>query len=235
MRTPSAATRYGVVELRQYTLRPGRRDTLVDLFEREFIAPQQAEGIGLIGPFRDLDDDDRFVWWRGYADMPARARALQAFYGGPVWLAHRDAANATMLDSNDVLLLRPLNGPAGDEPLVVPAAGVLLVTVCRLPASADPVAGGWVARALRAAAVDDGVAAVGLHVTEPAPNNFPRLPVREGENVLLWCTPFPNRAACDRHERARAASPAWRQWLAGLPDPPTPLRLAPTPHARLRY
>ena len=140
-----------------------------------------------------------------------------------------------MLDSDDVLLLRPLNGPAGSEPIVVPAAGVLLVTVCCLPPGADPVAGGWVAKARRAAAVDDGVAPVGLHVTEPAPNNFPRLSVREGENVLLWCMPFPNRAACDRHERARAVSPAWKQWLAGLPAPPTLLRLAPTPHASLRY
>lgn len=38
--------------------------------------------------------------------MAERARALHAFYYGPVWQAHREAANATMLDKDDVLLLR---------------------------------------------------------------------------------------------------------------------------------
>ncbi len=36
-----------------------------------------------------------------------RAPALQEFYGGPVWKTHREAANETMIDSDNVLLLRP--------------------------------------------------------------------------------------------------------------------------------
>ncbi|TIT92200.1 MAG: NIPSNAP family protein, partial [Mesorhizobium sp.] len=31
-----------VVELRQYTLKPGRRETLIALFDREFIETQEA-------------------------------------------------------------------------------------------------------------------------------------------------------------------------------------------------
>jgi hypothetical protein len=31
------AVRYPVVELRQYALRPGQRDVLIDLFDREFV------------------------------------------------------------------------------------------------------------------------------------------------------------------------------------------------------
>ena len=62
-----------VLELRQYTLHPGRRDDLIALFEREFIEPQEAAGIAVLGTFRDLDAPDRFVWLRGFADMPARA------------------------------------------------------------------------------------------------------------------------------------------------------------------
>ena len=96
-----------VIELRQYTLHPGQRDTLIDLFEREFVQPQRAAGIQLLGRYRDLDRPDRFVWLRGFADMAARPAALAAFYDGPVWRAHRDAANATMIDSDDVRLLRP--------------------------------------------------------------------------------------------------------------------------------
>ena len=86
--------RYPVVELRQYTLRPGQRDVLIDLFDREFVESQEADGMAIVGQFRDLDDPDRFTWIRGFASMPARARALASFYGGPVWKAHSARANA---------------------------------------------------------------------------------------------------------------------------------------------
>src|ERR1700734_1087769 len=98
-----ATTFCPIVELRQYTLHPGKRNVLIDLFEREFVETQEAAGMTLIGQFRDLDDPDRFVWLRGFADMSSRAQALAAFYGGPAWQAHRDAANATMIDSDNVL------------------------------------------------------------------------------------------------------------------------------------
>src|SRR5690348_3644035 len=102
-----------VVELRQYTLHPGGRDTLIELFDREFVESQEALGARVIGQFRDLDDADRFVWLRGFPDMTSRAEALQAFYSGPVWKAHAAAANATMLDSDNVLLLRPVEAGGG--------------------------------------------------------------------------------------------------------------------------
>ena len=91
---------YPVIELRQYTLRARQRDVLIELFEREFIDPQNAVGSHVLGQFRDVDDPDRFVWMRGFDDMATRARALGSFYGGPVWKAHRSAANATIVDSD---------------------------------------------------------------------------------------------------------------------------------------
>ncbi|HEU5251458.1 MAG TPA: NIPSNAP family protein, partial [Thermoanaerobaculia bacterium] len=51
-----------VVELRQYTLHPGTREVLIDLFEREFVESQEELGMSVIGQFRDLDDTNRFVW-----------------------------------------------------------------------------------------------------------------------------------------------------------------------------
>jgi hypothetical protein len=42
--------------------------------------------------------------------MDTCKRALEAFYGGPVWKAHSRAANDTMIDSDNVLLLRPVAG-----------------------------------------------------------------------------------------------------------------------------
>ena len=104
-----------IVELRQYTLNPGKRDVLINLFDREFVESQEALGMKVIGQFRDLDNPDRFVWLRGFRDMPSRVQALKDFYGGPVWKAHRETANATMIDSDNVLLLHPANPTSGSS------------------------------------------------------------------------------------------------------------------------
>ena len=74
-----------VVELRQYTLKPGQRDALIDIFDRYFVESQESLGMTVIGQFRDRHRPDRFVWLRGFPGMEQRHKALEAFYGGPVW------------------------------------------------------------------------------------------------------------------------------------------------------
>lgn len=194
----------GVIELRQYTLHPGRRDELVTLFEREFIETQAAVGLQVLGIFCDAERPDRFVWFRGFADLAARGAGLAAFYGGPVWLAHRSAANATMIDSDDVLLLRPLTA----WPDAAAAAGPWFATVCLLHEAPDDT----LRDALRAAA--------GCWLeTEPADNNFPRLPVRREWAVVALAT---QPASLPESLRQR------------LRTPPQVLRLQPTARSPLR-
>jgi hypothetical protein len=155
-----------IYELRQYTLHPGRRDTLIELFEREFIRGQEEAGMRLPGTFVDLDDPDRFVWLRAFADMEQRREALTRFYGGPVWQTHRNTANATMIDSDDVLLLRLVNDR---HPLPTRLeGGVLDLTVYE-----------------RDEAFPLDRLAMPLLRSEPAENTFPALPVRTGEDVVI--------------------------------------------------
>jgi NIPSNAP len=234
----------GVIELRQYTLRPGQRDVLVELFEREFIESQETLPIRLIGLFRDLDRPDRFVWLRGFSDVRSRAPALAEFYGGPVWKAHRDAANATMIDSDDVLLLRPLAGDTGfaEAPLPAPGAaprarGVVEARLLYSAADAPPARIAAAVEALDAALNEAGGTRLAVLVSEHAPNDFPRLPVREGEHVLAWFAALEDEAARERLHAALAASPRWREaaaaLAAGAPRAPETLRLAPTARSRL--
>jgi hypothetical protein len=68
--------------LRQYLLCRGRRDELIEIFDREFVETQEALGIRVIGQFRDVDRPNHFVWLRGFADNRARGAALASFYGG---------------------------------------------------------------------------------------------------------------------------------------------------------
>jgi quinol monooxygenase YgiN len=213
-----------IVELRQYTLQPGRRDALIDIFERELVEPQQEAGMRLVGQFRDLNDPDRFVWLRAFPDMPSRARALEAFYTGPVWLQHREAVNALMIDTDDVLLLRPARPGSGFAAANHrPDAGESLVvaTIYSLAAAAGPDVMDFFDGALAATAAS----CLAALVTEPSENTYPRLPVREGDNVFVWLARFPGRAAYERQVAA----------LAGLPHPaPTQvLLLEPTPRSAL--
>ncbi|WP_243901322.1 NIPSNAP family protein [Glycomyces niveus] len=176
-----------VFELRQYTLRPGRRDDLIALFDREFVESQEATGMWIVGQFRDLDRPDRFVWVRGFRDMASRADALTAFYSGPVWKEHGGAANATMIDSGNVLLLRPAGLGPGFPRAQQARPGLRdRPTPTRLTAAVhrvDPDSAGATAVQVRAALGDRLVACL---VTEPAENTFPALPVRTGEHVLAW-------------------------------------------------
>jgi hypothetical protein len=232
-----------LIELRQYTLHLGQRDTLIELFEREFVETQEAVGLRVLGQFRDLDSPDRFVWLRGFADMAARRQGLEAFYGGPVWARHRDAANATMLDSDNVLLLKPAwegsafgllapRAPVGAGAL---PAGLLDATVFHLrePAGAAllELARGPMSRLLREA----GALALGWHVNETRRNDFPRLPVRENEPVLVGFALFPDAHA---HE-AFIASGRWQREIAPqlsphLARPNQSLRLQPTARSAIR-
>ncbi|MGW7616083.1 NIPSNAP family protein [Streptomyces antimycoticus] len=231
--------RPAVIELRQYTLRPGRRDELIELFDREFVETQEETGMVVLAQFRDLDDPNRFVWLRGFGDMAARHRALTAFYGGPVWAEHGPQANATMVDSDDVLLLRPPSAGSGFavRPSQRPRTGApapdrfVSATVWSFPP----------ARSEGIALIQDGLLPV-LHMTGPAPlavlttetahNTFTRLPVRTGENVAAVFTSYPDERACRRHLAEVRAHPLSREILPDIgreqTAAPRTLRLAPT-------
>jgi hypothetical protein len=228
-----------VVELRQYTLRPGRRDDLIELFDREFVEQQDAVGAQVLGQFRDLDDEDRFVWLRGFADMPARARALTAFYGGPVWAAHRDEANVTMIDSDDVLLLRTVDGfdltghtRAGDTTLVT-------VTLCHLPEGGEDAFLDFFESSVRPLLVEADAPPLAVLRTLHEKNNFPPLPIREDTNVVAWVASFPGPEALAEHVRLLGHDTRWTHdtlpvLTQQLSRPPEQLQLAPTSRSLLR-
>ena len=233
--------RYPVVELRQYTLRPGQRDVLIELFDREFVESQEAAGMAIVGQFRDLDDPDRFVWIRGFASMPARATALAAFYGGPVWKQHAAAANATMIDSDNVLLLRPATAragfpaptaprpPAGHQAAAAPSC--LLVTLYYRDRPFDPAFTSFFEREARPLLAAAGATPLAWFQTEYAENTFPALPVRTGEHVFAWFARFPSPDHLSAHLRAPVSSPALEGMITGEPQR---LRLAPTGRSLLR-
>jgi quinol monooxygenase YgiN len=235
-----------IVELRQYTLHPGKRDDLIDLFDREFVETQEAVGMTIVGQFRDLNNPDRFVWLRGFRDMPSRARALTDFYGGPVWKAHSAAARATMIDASNVLLLRPARAGTGfvhgnDRPPVGGKAVRKRFVVATIYYFETPVTDHFVSffeRKVKPVMEGAGASILAYFVTESSANTFPKLPVREGENVFVWFSRFRDQSAFEDYAARLDRLPRWRNELSKdlkrqLKREPEVLKLSPTERSQL--
>lgn len=226
-----------VFELRKYIMRPGRRDDLITLFEDEFIESQELLGARVAGTFRNLDDPNRFVWLRGFENMETRARALDGFYTGAVWREHRNAANDTMIDSDDVLLLRPIGdtrwaranrAPRGAT--AIPSGLIGLTTFFLRPRAEENFAAFFsdeIAPELR----DTGAEIVATLATERGPNSYPRLPIRENETVFVAMTRFPSAS---RHMPNIAGLALGPDLQSHLIKPTETLRLQPTARSALR-
>jgi hypothetical protein len=172
----------------------------------------------ILGQFRDLDRPDWFVWLRGFPNMAA---ALADFYHGPIWAEHRDAANSTMVDSDNVLLLRPARS---HDPQWEPQGGfaVVEIAVRALARGGEERELEHVHERVTPAARRLGASPVAVLVTEPAPNGFPALRVREGESVAVTVLGF-----ADATQQCR-----YREFV-GPEDETQLLRLAPTHRSRL--
>jgi hypothetical protein len=177
----------------------------------------------------------------------AREHSLHAFYGGPVWKAHRDAANATMIDSDNVMLLRPAR----------PTSGFTLTHSERCPSDNNTAPSGFVCGTIHyfdsavdsdfityfenkmtPTLIDAGVLILAYFVTEDSANNFPALPVRENENVFVWFVGLQDQAAYENYATALANSRVWNEEiLKSLTQQqtrvPDQLRLSPTRRSRL--
>jgi hypothetical protein len=181
-----------ILELRQYLLRQGRRDELIELFDRELVETQEDVGARIIGQFRDLDRVNNFVWLRGFRDQEARGEALASFYGGPVWRKHGRAAASTMIDSGDVHQLRAITEPEDQLRIRRPSdrdrdgnRGAILIVVmhrgCDQATDHDELIREHVIPTVEEA----DVRTLGLYTTDHAENPYPALPVRRS-NVLVW-------------------------------------------------
>lgn len=232
-----------VVELRQYKIVHGKRETFIPLFEREFVDSQEALGMRLVGQFRDTDDSDRFTWIREFPSFDARAGMLGTFYYGPVWHAHRDQANPLLDDNDNVLLLKPAGPDTGfgrfERREGGPDRGLVMATIHYLWKAPEEGFAAFFEAKARPALEAAGLPVLGAFVTEGRPNDFPRLPVRQSEKVFVWFTRVADETTYARGMTAFRGDAGVRrgaEWL--IPDleerPAQLLRLKPTPRSRLR-
>ena len=232
-----------VVELRQYTVKPEERNVLIALFDQHLLHAQADAGAIVLGQFQDLDRDDRFVWLRGFVDMSSRAAALKEFYGGPVWAQHRQAANATMIDSDNVLLLRPLSSKYKifDHSVRTTVstgrnreAHLVAIDIYFLKQWPGVELARLFMGAIDTAMTECGAELVALLQSARVTNTFPSLPVREDAQVLVSISRFSTDAGPEMAHRNVRRLPSWPEFRAFLQCEPVRLRLRATDGSLLR-
>lgn len=193
---------YDVIELRRYRVKAGLRTAFARCFETWFPEAFQQLGAITFGHFLERGQAGRFTWLRGYRDMAARATVNTAFYDGPVWREHRARLNAMLVDSDDVLLLRPLHADsappvlAAVDPVAEPhgAQGIAVAHIVKLAPQARALASA-AAEACFACYHGRGVTELGILTTLDMPNNFPRHPIRADGHYLVWLGMLRDEAA----------------------------------------
>lgn len=184
---------YQAIEFRRYNTSQGERGHFAAYFDAFF--PEAFEQLGAIafGQFLERGSSTHFTWIRGFHTIEDRPIANSAFYYGPVWREHKATVNAILPDSNNVMLLKPLDAESGIlvlpavDPVIEPqgAQGVVIAEIFTVK-KGDEDAFAKQADAVFARYRAAGVRQAGLLVSLDVANNFPVLPIRTDGPFLVW-------------------------------------------------
>jgi len=233
---------FQVVEFRRYTVRDGQRENFAKYFEAYFPEAFQQLGAIAFGDFTEPEHPEHFTWMRGFHDMDERAKVNSAFYYGPVWKEHKATLNGLMTDSDNVLLLRPLNSTSqipvleAVDPVTEPggAKGIVIAQIFWVKKGQIEVLASAMAEDF-AKYRESGARDAGVLVTLEATNNFPQLPVRTDGPYLVWLGMIRDETVLNKLKPI-AQSAAQRMQQSGLlQEAPELVVLTPNPRSRLRW
>lgn len=234
---------YQAIEFRRYTTKPDERKHFAQYFDTYFPEAFQQLGVIVAGSFFERKKPNGFTWIRGFHTIDDRAIENAAFYYGPVWNEHRNTLNDILPDSDNVMLLRPLNPEHGVAilPAVDPvrepdgARGVVVAQVFAVKAgSVESFA--TAAEPTFAKYRDAGARDAGVLVTLDVRNNFPQLPIRTDGPYLVWLGILRDNETLEKDFTPVVEGSL--QSLDGtglLRSTPEFIVLDPTPRSRLRW
>ena len=71
-------------ELRQYQLKPGKRDEWVKFMDEVIIPYQMSKGMVIPGSFVD-EENDQYIWMRRFESEDERKQQYEAVYENDYW------------------------------------------------------------------------------------------------------------------------------------------------------
>lgn len=167
-----------IIDLRNYTLKPHTRDKFIDRCEEIIFPEQKRLGATILGIFCEADNPNKIIWLRAMPDMAERKRILTAFYSkGEVWKTNRREVNSWIVDSDNVLLVKPVSDLMTSTTNTNDHSIVVMYT-CLGKAPFD------IAQELDD--VSEAISNIGGRLlvkleTDPSKNNYPLHPIRTGE------------------------------------------------------
>lgn len=196
---PTTKQDINVIELRNYFLKPGRREEFINYFEDNFIQSQNILGASILGQYRVKAADDNFFWIRGFKDMPARNKFLNDFYFGDFWKAHKAVPNSLLLNNDNVYLLKPLNlkdnstnpAPGFNSNWFGKDKGITVVDFFTSNTKLDKLVD-FVRKQYTAILATVGIDNTSFWVSETSKNEFTQLPVFQDKNLLVQITFYKN-------------------------------------------
>ncbi|MQQ08092.1 hypothetical protein GFB49_06485 [Epibacterium sp. SM1979] len=102
-----------IIEIRRYTLRPGKREEFIRFFETVNRQALREAGMQVFGPMRDLEDPDKVHWMRAFPSLEAREEIKRAFYDGPVWNQDVESKVMPMIANFEASLVETTDGFEG--------------------------------------------------------------------------------------------------------------------------
>jgi len=93
-------------ELRQYRVKPEKREEWVKLMEEEIIPFQIAQGMVVIGSFVGEQEEDLYVWIRRFESEAQREALYQRVYESDYWKNEISPRVGDMLDRERIVVTR---------------------------------------------------------------------------------------------------------------------------------
>jgi hypothetical protein len=102
-----------IIEIRHYTLKPGRREDFIAYFAEKNRPALRDAGMLVFGPMKDLEDDNKVHWMRAFTTLESREEIKDAFYNGPVWNESIEAEVMPMIERFEADLVETTAGFEG--------------------------------------------------------------------------------------------------------------------------
>ena len=104
-----------IVEFCTYRVKAGRRSDFMQFFGTHCVPALRAQGIRVLGPLVDLENPNRFVWFRSFPSLEERDRMKSAFHHSAVWVDELAPVVRPMLESWDFGICEASAGYSQDE------------------------------------------------------------------------------------------------------------------------
>jgi hypothetical protein len=102
-----------IVEMRTYKIKPGLRESFLEIFVSKSVPEHRRLGMHIAGPYRSLEDPDVFFFMRGFPHLSSREPLKAAFYEGSLWKEELEPLLMPMIEKYEVVLVNDAEYPLG--------------------------------------------------------------------------------------------------------------------------